>query len=223
MKKQNITKITKKALFAASIVTIFSLCSCKEKLTIEKEKVSSPELAAEISFPVYEKYPMVTEKAREIIQKDYDDYVEYNVKPLADFGHQLRYRTEIEDKSNSSFINVFIKKYIYAGPTVEDEYFLSVVYNKKTKEFETVESLTGMTREELGPICEEKIFNSLTDLSENSKAFVRDWIHGGTAPTDLNWSGYSADKKEVTIHFCTGQVLSNWYGPQTVVLPRAKK
>ncbi|MCR5400698.1 MAG: hypothetical protein K6E78_03795, partial [Treponema sp.] len=153
-------------------------------------------------------------------EKDFQEYKNFNTSP--DSSLKLTYRTQCEDLSNSSFINLNIHKFIYAGPTIEDEYIISIVFNKKTKEFETIESLSGMEYEEYSKICQEEIFNQLDDISEKDEVFIRDWIKSGTQNMPIYWTAYNADKNYVTILFSQGQVLSNWYGTRSVKIQRKK-
>ncbi len=195
--------------------------SCKEKISLETNQISESGLEATIKYPVYKKYPEVTERARKTIDEDFNEYKSINVNP--DSPYTMTYRTEIEDVSNGSFVNLNIRKFIFAGPTIEDEYIISIVYNKKTKTFETIESLTGLTYEEYSKLCQEEIFNQLDDISENDAEFIKDWIKSGTQNMPIYWTAYNADKKYVTIQFSPGQVLSNWYGTRSVKLERKRK
>ena len=210
----------KKISILTLLLTIIFV-SCKENISFETEKVSDSQIEASIQFPVYKKYPEISKKAREIIEKDYEDYKKFNTSP--DISFKLSYRTQCEDLSNSSFINLNIHKFIYAGPTIEDEYIISIVYNKKTKEFETIESLTGMEYEEYSKICQEEVFNQLDDISEKDEVFIKDWIKSGTQNMPIYWTAYNADKNYVTILFSQGQVLSNWYGTRSVKIQRKKR
>ena len=209
-----------KKTYLLSLLFTFFFISCRENISFETENFSDSQIEATIQFPVYTKYPQVSKKARETIEKDFQEYKKFNTSP--DSSLKLTYRTQCEDLSNSSFINLNIHKFIYAGPTIEDEYIISIVFNKKTKEFETIESLSGMEYEEYSKICQEEIFNQLDDISENDEVFIRDWIKSGTQNMPIYWTAYNADKNYVTILFSQGQVLSNWYGTRSVKIQRKK-
>ena len=153
------------------------------------------------------------------IEKDFENYKQYAEMDFPFSNIASTYRTETEDLSNSKYLNCFIRKYIYAGENIEDEYFITFVYNKKTKQIETLENLTGKTLEEISKYCEKALLSEEKWKSEYERIVMTDDIKNGTRPVPRNYKAFVAGKKEITIHFSPGQVLSSWWGAQSVTIP----
>ena len=153
-------------------------------------------------------YPDLSSTIRKEIEKDFENYKEYAERDFPYSGTTSTYRTETEDFSNSTYLNCFIKKYIYAGENIEDEYFITFVYNKKTKQIETLENLTGKSLEEISNYCERRLLSEEKWESEYERIVMTDDIKNGTRPVARNYKAFVAGKKDITIHFSPGQVLA---------------
>lgn len=204
-----------------SLLTFFfslMLISCKETIIVNTQAIASESLIATVKIPEYEKYPEFSNYIKEEIEKDFQSYKEYAELDYPYSGITSTYRTETEDFSNSKYLNCFIKKYIYAGENIEDEYFITFVYNKKNKKMETLENLTGKKLEEISNYCEKKLLSAQKWESDYARNVMTEDIKGGTRPIERNYSAFIAGRKVITIHFAPGQVLSKWYGPQKVTI-----
>ncbi len=205
-------------LFLCLVLSI-SFISCKEKIEINTEQLESEALVATVKIPEYVKYPDFSSTIREEIEKDFENYKKYAEMDFPFSRITSTYRTEVADYSNSKYLNCFIRKYIYAGENIEDEYFITFVYNKKTKKIETLENLTGKTLEEISKYCEKALLAEEKWESEYEQIIMTDDIKNGTRPVPINYKAFVAGKKEITIHFSPGQVLSSWWGAQKVMIP----
>lgn len=199
-------------------VMLTSLISCKETIIVNTQAIASESLIATVKIPEYERYPEFSTFIREEIEKDFLDYKKYAEMDYPYSGITSTYRTETEDYSNSKYLNCFIKKYIYAGENIEDEYFITFVLNKKTKQIETLENLSGRKLDEISKYCEKKLMANQKWESDYEYNVISDDIKNGTLPIQRNYSAFVAGKKEITIHFAPGQVLSKWFGPQSVTI-----
>ena len=204
---------------AASILTIFA--SCKENYSLINKDLSTEQIQAKIVLPEYKKYPELNKAISDFIDEDFSQYKSQCESFWESGSHYpYSYRTEFQDKSNSYYINAFVTKFIFAGISLEDEYFFTFVYNKKTKKLETLESVTGKSLSEIGKICAKDIkIQVFNETGEKTIPFVDDWIETGTAPREMNYASWTADKDKVTIYFPTGQVLSNYFGSRKVEIP----
>ncbi len=195
-----------------------SLISCKEKIIVNTQAIASESLIATIKIPKYERYPEFSNLIKEEIEKDFLEYKKYAEMDYPYSGIISTYRTETEDFSNSKYLNCFIKKYIYAGENIENEYFITFVLNKKTKQIETLEKLSGKKLEEISKYCEKTLLSNAKWESEYEYNVMSDDIKNGTRPVQRNYRAFVAGKKDITIYFAPGQVLSSWFGPQTVTI-----
>ncbi|MBO4857059.1 MAG: hypothetical protein J5527_00920 [Treponema sp.] len=218
-KKLNLKYFIANSILVLCLVLSTSLISCKEEIVINEEQITSEALVATVKIPEYVKHPDFSSTIKEEIEKDFENYKEYAEMDFPYSNITSTYRTETEDFSNSKYLNCFVKKYIYAGENIEDEYFITFVYNKKTKKIETLENLTGKSLEEIGKYCERALLAEAKWESEYEKNVMTDDIKNGTRPVPRNYKAFVAGKKEITIHFSSGQVLSNWWGPQKVTIP----
>ena len=213
----------KEIIFVALFLLIFSvlstaLISCKEKLLINTETTASNALIATVKTPEYERYPEFSAYIREEINKDFEKYKQYAEMDYPFSKITSTYRTEVEDLSNSKYLNCFIKKYIYAGENIEDEYFITFVFNKKTNQIETLENLSGKKLEEISKYCEKTLLANQKWESDYEYNVMSEDIKNGTRPVQRNYRAFIAGKKDITIHFAPGQVLSSWFGPQSVTI-----
>lgn len=194
------------------------LTSCKEIIIINTETIDSEALIATVKIPEYKSYPEFSDYIKKEIENDLQDYKKYAEMDFPYSSITSTYRTEAEDFSNSKYLNCFIKKYIYAGENIEDEYFITFVFNKKTKEIETLENLTGKTLSELSKYCKDALMKKQEWESDYEYNVISEDIKNGTRPVQENYNAFIAGNKNITIHFSSGQVLSKWYGPQTVTI-----
>lgn len=204
-------------LLAFSVLST-ALISCKEKIIVNTQAVTSEAIIATVKIPEYERYPEFSAFIKEEIEKDFLDYKKYAEMDYPYSGITSTYRTETEDFSNTKYLNCFIKKYIYAGENIEDEYFITFVLNKKTKQIETLENLSGKKIEEISKYCEKMLISDAKWESDYEYNVISDDIKTGTRPVQRNYRAFVASKKNITIYFAPGQVRSKWFGPQTVTI-----
>ena len=205
------------------LIFLFISCSSKEKIVLHSQKEEIPGLNYSYVIPEYSEYPEFSKLIEETLKKDFEKYKSFAQSEL-EWGNEdvFTYRTLFEDFSNKEYLNVFIKKYIYCGPSMEDEYFITFCWDKKQNKQVFIDDVTGMTELELMDYCRKYVKSHLEDVSKGAKAFVEDTIDRSLDEDIENYSHFVASKKQVIIHFATGDSVPKGYGPQTVEIIRKR-
>ena len=198
-------------------LALFTSCKNKEKINVSSESDSLPYLTYSIQIPEYTEYPDFSKAVKESLEKDFSKYKDF-AKAEWDYGSTdiLTYRTLFEDYSNKDYLNVFIKKYIFCGPSMEDEYYITFCWDKKQKKLVSIEEVTGMTSTKLMDYCRQYVKTHLEDVDKKARAYVDDCVDSALDENLKKYSNFVAAKKSVTIHFAPGDSAPKGYGPQVV-------
>lgn len=204
-------------LFICILLSLFTSCKNKEKIAISSEQDALPYLTYSIQIPEYTEYPELSKTIRENLEKDFNNYKKFaKAEWEYDDSDVFTYRTIFEDFSNKDYLNVFIKKYIFCGPSMEDEYYITFCWDKKQNKLVSIEEVTGMTSVQLMDYCRHYIKTHIEDVSAGAKDYVYDCIDS-TLNENLNkYAHFTTTKNSVTIHFAPGDSAPKGYGPQTV-------
>ena len=202
-------------------LSLFSCCKNKEKIVIHTTEEEIDGLKYSIQIPEYTEYPELSEIVKKAVQKDFDSYKVYAVKeweaaPIDPFT----YRTVAEDLSNKKYVNVFIRKYIYCGKNLEDEYYLTFCWDKKRKKRLSIYEATDMSELELSEYCRSSIKKQLEPIVGKDKAYVFDGIDSYLKEDYKLYSNFVLTDDTVTIYFGNGSVTTKGLGAQTVVIKR---
>lgn len=206
-------------LFVSCI--IFSSCKNKEKIIIQNQSGSIPGLNYDLNIPEYPEYEELSKKVADFFQKDFERYKDFaTVEWEASQEDTFSYRTVALDYSDKDYVNVFVKKYLYCGPGIEDEYYLTFCWDKKAKKLLTVSEVTGMNEFELCELCRKEVKNNLkkSDLGANEMSYM--WVDSSIYENPSVFSSFTVTKTAVTIYFAPGSAAPKGYGMQTVVIPR---
>ena len=196
---------------------LFTSCKNKEKINISSEAEALPYLTYSIQIPEYTEYPVLSKTIRESLEKDFNNYKKFSKAEWEyDDSDVFTYRTIFEDYSNKDYLNVFIKKYIFCGPSMEDEYYITFCWDKKQKKLVSIEEVTGMTSTELMDLCRQYVKTHLEDVEKKARAYVDDCIDSALDENLKKYSNFVATKNSITIHFAPGDSAPKGYGPQTV-------
>ena len=211
----------KSSVFLSLIICIlpflFTSCKNKEKITISSELDALPYLTYSIQIPEYTEYPELSKIVKEGLEKDFIQYKDFASSEWEnDNSIVFTYRTIFEDYSNKDYLNVFIKKYIYCGPSMEDEYFITYCWDKKQNRLVSIEELTGMTSVKLMDFCQHYIKTHLKYTDKNARNYVESHMNLVMNEDIKKYSHFVASKKSITLYFATGDSAPKGYGPQAV-------
>ena len=198
-------------------LSLFTSCKNKEDINITSEQETLPYLTYNVQIPKYSDYPEFSKNIRENLEKDFQKYKDF-AKSEMECGSSdvLTYRTIFEDYSNKNYLNVFIKKYIFCGPSMEDEYYITFCWDKEQKKLLSIEEITGMTSVQLMDFCRQYVKAHLKDVEPKARDFVDSCVDLALDENLKKYSSFVASKKSVTIHFAPGDSAPKGYGPQTV-------
>lgn len=207
-------------LFCISLA-LFMSCNRKEKVIVHYEDQEIPGLKYKLQIPEYTEYPELSKIVQEGLENDFTQYKDFATSEWEnDNSYTFTYRTIAEDFSNKDYINVFIKKYIYCGPSMEDEYFITYSWDKKQKRLVSIEELTGMTSVKLMDYCQHYIKTHLKYTDKNSRNYVDSHMNLVMNEDIKKYSHFVATKKLITIYFAPGDSAPKGYGPQVVEIKR---
>ena len=202
-------------------LSLFTSCKNKEKINVSSDQDALPYLTYSIQIPEYTEYQEFSKTIRESLEKDFNEYKTFSkVEYEYDDSDIYTYRTLYEDFSNKDYLNVFIKKYIFCGPSMEDEYYITFCWDKKQNRLVSIEEVTGMTSVQLMDYCRHYIKTHIEDVSAGAKDYVYDCIDSSLNENLNKYAHFTTTKKSVTIHFAPGDSAPKGYGPQTVVIQR---
>lgn len=198
-------------------LSLFTSCKNKERINISSEVNALPYLTYSIQIPDYTEYPEFSKTIRESLEKDFDKYKSFaKAEWEYDDSDIFTYRTIFEDYSNKDYLNVFIRKYIFCGPSMEDEFYITFCWDKKQKKIVSIEEVTGLTSTKLMDYCRQYVRTHLKDVEPRARDFVDSCVDQALNEDIKKYSNFVAKKKSVTIHFAPDGSAPKGYGPQTV-------
>lgn len=211
-------------LFGLTIFYLIVCAGCKHDVQIYTQNISEPGLTAKIQVPLLPDYPELENQIKQAVNKDFENYRKYAQMEYSFNEESVHtYRTELETKETGRYLNLIIRKYLYAGPEVEDEYFITFTYDKRQKRTVTLPELTKKTLQEISNLCYDSFVIRIEDfekLSKGNQKYVLDEIKKGTSPQLENFSSFAVDGKYIYLYFSSGSVLSNYYGSQIIRIKR---
>lgn len=215
--------MNKKLLFGLTIALfIFSLFNCYDDYDVIYNDFYVPELKAELQIPVYKNYQDFSEFVNNQLSKDFEKYKNYALTEWEVYQDDtLTYRTVFKDLSTTRYINVFISKFIFCGPEMEDEYYISFSYDKKNKKILNIEEVTGMSTSELIVYCKTELKKKIREFENIDKYTIRFL----DSCLDLKFSSqknfaFSVKNNKVNIFFAPGDILPKNYGSQCIEFKR---
>lgn len=216
----------KKSQIIKSLVLIFSLllfssCNKKENISINLEQENLPYLQYSLQLPEYPDYPDLSEKINTMLRTDFENYKDFaQLEWEYDPSDIYTYRTLFEDHSNKDYINILIRKFIYCGPGMEDDYFITFCWDKRLNKLVTIEEVTGFTSIELMEYCRKYVKSNLKDVEPQSRNYVDSYIDHELNENLNNYSHFTTSKKTVTIYFASGNSAPKGFGPQEIILKK---
>mgnify|MGYP003299285143 CR=1 FL=1 len=200
-------------------ITSLCICSCNSDFDIIYSNINIPGLDASLQIPVYNKYNEFSEYVNNQLTKDFEKYKGYALTEWELYQEDtLTYRTVFKDLSTARYINVFISKFIYCGPEMEDEYYITFSYDKKNKKILDITDCTKMDTETLSLCCKDKLKKNITKIVRDKEyvEFLNSCVESKLTTQIKNYSAFSIQNKKVKIYFAPGDIFPKKYGGQIV-------
>ena len=199
----------------------FTIISCnkRESISIHTKQENLPYLHYSLQIPEYTEYSKLSKIISETLLNDFEKYRDFaQLEWEYDPSDVYTYRTLFEDHSNKDYINVLIKKYIFCGPGIEDEYFITFCWDKKQNKLVTIEDVTGLTSMELMEYSRKYIKAHLKDVDPHSRDKINASIDALLDENLKKYTQFAASKKSATLYFATGDAAPKGFGPQEVII-----
>lgn len=216
----------KKLSFVYIFFILLLFIGCKNNFNVTTVEFQSDDYKISLELPEYKSNSVFSNYINACLTKDMEAYKafaeeENKYNRTAGFDTELfTYRTSVQDFSNSQYLNVLVRKYIYSGPNMEDEYLLSFNYDKKSKKIISIFDVYNESENKLKNTCIDMLKNQHTGLSDYDKTIIYDCIDLSFNIKRNLFESFILDKNNITIFFAPDLVVPKGYGEQKVVIRR---
>lgn len=224
----------KKHLLLTLIISIlFFSCGGQKSLEVTESEFTENLEYIEISikYPQIKKYPELTQKITDYINKQCESYKTdskefwddiHTYDDAYDYTSNCCYEETFEIAESKKYLSITTNEYVYLGGAHGGVIISTWTINKKTGEEISLENLTGMNYEQISKECRRQLIDTLitnNPYEDEDTEWLEEYIENGTEPQADFFKVYAVSENKVTVTFNQYQVAPYVYGIQSANLP----